>query len=229
MTKENPEPDNMKKILAFNGSPRRTGNTEYLLQSFLEGATENNADTETLHPHDMNVEYCHGCLRCNILKKCSLRDDDWNEVAEKIEQADVLVFAAPVYFHHLPGPVKIILDRFRSFIHVQMTETGLIHTPWKNWNKDFVLILSLGSSDPVDAKPIIELFEFVKTMLGEGNHLHVITATRLGVTKQVIKTGEELQELYGKIKLPQELAAQDAIRNKELLAECKALGKELSK
>ncbi len=219
----------MKKILAFNGSPRKTGNTSFLLQRFLEGAAEQNAATETLHPHELNVEYCHGCLRCNILKKCSLRDDDWDEVAEKIEQADVLVFAAPVYFHHLPGPMKIILDRFRSFVHVQMTETGLIHTPWKKWNKDFVLMLSLGSSDPSDAAPIIELFGYVKSILGSGNRLHVITATRLGVVKQVVKTEDELRELYPKLKLPASLAENDAARNLELLAECKALGKKLAK
>lgn len=219
----------MKKILAFNGSPRKSGNTDFLLQSFIDGADEQNADSEKIRSHELNVEYCHGCLRCNILKKCSIRGDEWEETAEKIEQADVLVFAAPVYFHHLPGPMKVMLDRFRSFVHVQMTTTGLIHTPWKKWKKDFVLILSLGSSDPVDADPIIELFEFVKSMLGKGNRLHVITATRLGVTKQVVKTREELKELYWKMKLPQELAEQDAIRNRELLDACKALGKELSK
>ena len=219
----------MKKILAFNGSPRPAGNTTFLLQSFLDGAGESGSEQETIRSYDLDLQPCAGCLRCNILKRCSLRGDEWQEVSDKIEAADVLVFATPVYFHHVPGPMKIMLDRFRSFIHVQMTPTGLIHTPHKIWNKDFVLILTMGSSDPSDADPIIELFEFVRTMLGEGNKLHVIKATRLGVNKQVVKTDEELSVLYEKLNLPVDLASEDALRNHELMEECRSLGLELSK
>lgn len=218
----------MKKIVAFNGSPRPAGNTSHLLEKFIEGANENKAEVEVLHPQKLNLEYCTGCLRCNILRRCSIRDDDWPEVSSKILNADVLVFAAPVYFHHVPAPMKAMLDRFRSFINVQITETGLIHTPWATWNKDFVLILSLGSSDPADAEPVIDLFRFMTSILGEGNRLHILTATRLAVVKQIIKTEEELRELYQKMRLPPELAASDFLRNQELLEECRKLGSELS-
>jgi putative NADPH-quinone reductase len=219
----------MKKVLTFNGSPRPAGNTTFLLQSFLDGAGESGSELETIRSHDLNLDPCAGCLRCNILKRCSLRGDEWQEVSDKIEEADILVFAAPVYFHHVPGPMKIMLDRFRSFVHVQMTPTGLIHTPHRTWNKDFVLILSMGSSDPSDADPIIELFEFVRSMLGEGNKLHVIKATRLGVVKQVAKTEEELKVLYDKLNLPVDLATADAVRNQELMKECRNLGATLGK
>lgn len=218
----------MKKIFAFNGSPRPSGNTSYLLQQFLEGAMKNNADVSEINPLKLDIKYCQGCLRCNILKRCSLRDDDWEETAASILAADVLVFATPVYFHHLPAPLKTILDRFRSFVHVQMTETGLIHTPWQEWNKEFVLILTMGSSDHSDADPIIDLFRFITSIMGEKNHLHIITATRLGVVKQVVKSEEELLDLYKKLDLPDELAKDDATRNKNILEHCRELGIELS-
>jgi len=214
----------MKKILGFNGSPRPAGNTAHLLGEFMEGAGENHAEIEVLHPQKLNLEYCTGCLRCNMLRRCSIRDDDWPEVSSKILNADVLVFAAPVYFHHVPAPMKAMLDRFRSFIHVQITETGLQHTPWHSWNKDFVLILSMGSSDAVDADPVIELFRFMTSILGIENRLHVITATRLAVVKQVVKTEEELRELYQKMRLSPKLAPLDYLRNQELLKECRELG-----
>ncbi len=218
----------MQKIVAFNGSPRPTGNTTHLLEQFLEGARENQAEIEVLHPQKLNLEYCTGCLRCNMLKRCSISDDDWPEISSKILSADVLVFAAPVYFHHVPAPMKAMLDRFRSFINVQITETRLIHTPWHNWNKDFVLILSLGSSDAVDAEPVIDLFRFMTSILGENNRLHIITATRLAVVKQVIKTEEELRELYQKMRLSPELAPSDVKRNQKLLEACGNLGKRLA-
>jgi len=218
----------MKQILAFNGSPRPSGNTSYLLQQFLEGAMKNNADVSEINPLELDIKYCQGCLRCNILKRCSLRDDDWEATAASILAADVLVFATPVYFHHLPAPLKTILDRFRSFVHVQMTETSLIHTPWHEWNKEFVLILTMGSSDQSDADPIIDLFRFITSIMGEKNRLHIITATRLGLVKQVVKSEAELLDIYKKLDLPDELAKDDATRNKNILAHCRELGIELS-
>ena len=117
-------------ILAFNGSPRRAGNTAHLVREFLRGAREAGARAEELVAEELNLKYCRGCLRCNVLKRCSIKGDDWEAVSQKILKADVLVFASPIYFHHLTAPLKKLLDRFRSFIHVQITEQGLRHTPW---------------------------------------------------------------------------------------------------
>lgn len=218
----------MKKILAFNGSPRRTGNTSLLLDKFTRGTEASGVITEIIHADSINLENCKGCLRCNILKRCSLRGDDWEEISQKILKADVLVFASPVYFHHVTAPLKMIIDRFRSFVHIQITESGLIHTPWAEWNKDFVLILPMGSSDDIDAQPVIDLFNYMCSIMGPNNHLHVIKGTRLAMVKQVSKTVEELEVLYGKLSLPLKLAQSDAVRNKHLLDECYELGEELA-
>ena len=232
----NPQPEwgrllieEMKTILAFNGSPRPAGNTAFLLQGFLEGVRENDLEAEVILPHKLDLEYCQGCLRCNVLRRCSIQGDEWNELSSKIQHADVLVFASPVYFHHISAPMKKMMDRFRSFIHVQITETGLNHTPWQTWKKDFVLILSQGSPDTSDAGPVVDLFRFMTTILGSGNKLHVITATRLAVAKQVIKSEDELRALYLKLRLPEGLAAGDFKRNQEILKECKQLGFDLTK
>ena len=218
----------MKKILAFNGSPRPGSNTSYLLEQFLDGASQHSEIPEVIRPHELNLEHCHGCLRCNVLRRCSISGDDWEQISGRILEADVLVFASPIYFHHLPGPVKTLLDRFRSFNHVQITESGLKHTPWQEWKKDFVLLLCMGSPDDSDAQPLVDLFSFVTTILGSGNRLHVIKATRLAMAKQVIKSEDELRVLYDKLKLPPELAFEDHQRNMQVLEACRNLGTELS-
>lgn len=218
----------MKKILAFNGSPRPHGNTTFLLEQFMDGAGQHSRSLEVFRPHELNLEACHGCLRCNVLRRCSISGDDWEHISSRILEADVLIFASPIYFHHLPGPMKMLIDRFRSFHHVQITETGLTHTPWQDWNKDFVLLLSMGSPDDSDADPVIDLFRFVTTTLGTGNRLHVIKATRLAVSRQVIKDKDELQRLYEKMNLPAYLVVQDHHRNREILSACRQLGMELS-
>lgn len=219
----------MKKILILDGSMRKHGNTSYLVENFIEGASNHSDQIEHILVKDLNIEYCNGCLRCNLIKRCAISGDEWSKIQEKIHDADVLVFASPIYFHYVTATLKKLIDRFRSFIHVQITEQGVKHTPRTPWEKDFVLLLSMGSSDNTDAKPVIDLFDYMKNVLGENNRLHVIQATRLAVIKQIVKKEAELEELYPKLQLDSKLAKQDALNNKEILSSCYELGKRLSR
>jgi NAD(P)H-dependent FMN reductase len=214
-------------IIAFNGSPRRRGNTSRLLHELLRGAQDAGARTEEIIAEQLNLKYCKGCLRCNRLQRCSTQDDDWPALSQKISAADVVVFASPVYFHHLTASLKKVLDRFRSFIHVQITESGLKHTPWQQWQKQFVLLLSLGSSVDDDARPIIDLFNFLVSVLGPNNRLTTIVGARLAVVNQVLMTRDQLRSLYPKLQLPLALADVDYERNKMLVQRCYHLGREL--
>ena len=218
----------MKKILAINGSMRRNGNTSVLMQQFINGAKKNTNSAEEIIAQDINLEYCRGCLRCNLIGRCSISGDDWGKISNKILDADVIVFASPIYFHHVTAPLKKFIDRFRSFVHVQISESELIHTPWEQWNKDFVLLLCMGSSDVSDAMPVIELFRFIRSILGPDNRLYIITATRLAVLKQILKTEEELVTLYTKLNLPIHLAKGDFKKNQEVLEQCYQLGNTLT-
>lgn len=218
----------MSRILAFNGSPRPSGNSVHLLDRFASGTARNGVTTEIIHADKLQLKPCAGCLRCNVLKRCSIRDDDWSWLSEKILAADVLVFASPVYFHHLPAPLKSVIDRFRSFIHVAVTETGLKHTPWTTWKKSFLVILSMGSSDDTDAAPIEDLFRFMTSVMGPRNQLYTLKATRLAMTRQVIRSKDELYQLYQKLQLPSHLVDADYKRNRGLLRQCEAFGEQLS-
>ena len=212
-------------ILAFNGSPRRKGNTTILLNQFIKGAREANAHCEEIVADQANLANCKGCLRCNVIKRCSIRGDDWSSLSEKILAADVIVFASPVYFHHLTAQLKKILDRFRCFINVQLAESGLTHIPYQEWNKKFILLLCLGSSNDRDAKPIIELFTFITSMLGKGNTLSWIIGKRLAVAGQVSMPEAKLAGLYPKLGLPSSLSKEDYRQNQLLLKRCFELGK----
>ena len=218
----------MKKVLVFNGSIRKTGNTAHLTAHFLDACRENTDQIEVIDAHELNLEYCTGCLRGNILKRCSISGDDWPDLSQKILGADILVFASPIYFHHVSAQLKKIIDRFRSFVHVQITEKGLIHTPHQDWKKDFVLLLTMGNPDVKDAQPVIDLFKYMTEILGNENKLHVITGTRLAVTNHVIKSKEELLTLYSRMKLPLDLVDGDYANNRDLLNQCKDLARSLT-
>ena len=211
-------------IMAFNGSPRKNGNTAHLLQALLRGARDAGDRVDEFNAKDLVIKDCRGCLLCNMIKRCSLSNDDWEAVADKILDADRLVFATPVYFHHVTASLKRIIDRFRSFLHVQITETGLLHQPWQSWHKEFILLVTMGSSDARDAQPIIDLFKFMIEVLGPGNRLSVITATRLAVPRQIAMSLNELKVLYRTLQLSVQLAEQDLVRNQKLIRDCYALG-----
>ena len=216
----------MKKVVAFNGGPRKSGNSVIMLNQFLKGIETKLAEITLIDVNEINLKNCQGCLRCNIIGRCSLQDDDWEQISQRILEADVLVFASPVYFHHLPAPLKKMIDRFRSFVKVQITETGLIHTPHVEWKKEFVLLLSMGSSNDNEAKPIVDLFDFMTSILGKENRLHSILATRLAVSNQIQMSVEELEQLYPKLKLGSHLAEDDFNKNQYILNKIQTLGEK---
>ena len=219
----------MKKMIAFNGSPRKSGNSVHMLEHFFKGAHVHTHQTEQIDTHYLEIEFCRGCLRCNVLGRCSIQNDRWPEISEKISTADVLVFASPIYFHHLTAQLKKVLDRFRSFLQVQLNEASLTHTPRGKWNKDFVLLLSMGSSDVADAQPVVDLFHFISSTLGDQNKVHVIKGTRLAVAGQISKSETVLRSLYPKLNLSENLASQDYYKNRQLLEQCYQLGDQLGK
>jgi multimeric flavodoxin WrbA len=214
-------------ILAINGSPRRKGNTSLMLAELRRGAEEAGAIYEEIIADQLKLEYCGGCLRCNLIKRCSIKDDDWTILSEKILNADALVFGTPIFFHHVTAPLKKILDRFRSFMHVQMTETGLKHALWHRWQKHFVLVSSLGNQTVEDARPVVDLMKFMVKLLGAENQLTTIIGTGLGKVNQVVMNQDQLREFYQKIKMPEHLAELHFQRNQQVLKSCYQLGEKL--
>ncbi|MBI9100932.1 MAG: flavodoxin family protein [Spirochaetales bacterium] len=212
------------KILILNGSPRRNGNTSMMIAAFAEGAEQAGSKPEIIRAEEVNIKSCRGCLRCNLFQRCVIKGDDWGELSKKILDCDTLVFATPVYFHHMTAPLKMIVDRFRSFIHVQITEEGLIHTPWQTWKRRIILLTCMGSSSAEDAKPLEELFESLIDIMGGECEFTSLTATRLAVGGQIGMPEQDLAELYLKLKIPITLAGPDSLHNRAILTRLKDMG-----
>ena len=216
------------KVLAINGGSRVKGNSTIMLNEFSRGVRDAGFDYDLVHVKDLNIKSCRGCLRCNLIKRCSLKGADWKNLSKKILAADVIVFSSPVYFHHITGDLKKVLDRFRSFVNVRLNDGGLVHTPWQIWNKKIVLLMSQGSLDEADAKPAKDLFEFVTTILGKGNSFKFILGKCLVVTGQLKINESELKELYLKLKIPFKRLESDLLSNTSLLKDCYDAGLNLA-
>ena len=99
-----------KNVLIISSSPRKGGNSETLAASFAKGAGEAGHKVETVYLREKNYGFCKGCLACQKLGHCVIKDDAV-ELAAKMHDADVLVFATPVYYYSVSGQLKTMLDR----------------------------------------------------------------------------------------------------------------------
>ncbi len=100
----------MKNILIVNSPFRRGGNTELLAKQFEKGAAEAGNRVRTISLRDLKLQFCIGCLSCLGSGKCVL-NDSVNALLPEVRDADVLVFATPVYYYSMCGQLKTFLDR----------------------------------------------------------------------------------------------------------------------
>lgn len=101
------------KVVAFNCSPRMgEGNTALILNPFLEGMKEAGAEVELFYTRKLRINPCTGEFNCWFKHpgRC-YQDDDMNMLLPKIKEADILVFATPVYFDGVSGMMKNLMDR----------------------------------------------------------------------------------------------------------------------
>ena len=99
-----------KAILIVSSSPRKNGNSETLADAFAKGARKAGHSVETVRLREKQLGFCKGCLACLKLGHCVIQDDAI-EIADKMHDADALVFATPVYYYSVCGQLKTMLDR----------------------------------------------------------------------------------------------------------------------
>jgi len=101
------------KVIAFNGSPRRNGNTSILLNKVLEELNKEGIKTEQIHIAGENLRGCIACNKCfeNKDKKCIIQTDSLNEYIKKIIDADGIILGSPTYFTDITAEMKAFIDR----------------------------------------------------------------------------------------------------------------------
>lgn len=97
-------------VLGISGSPHRHGNTETLLDSFLDGARETGATVEKVVLKTLQYSPCRGCNACHKTGECIVNDDAV-VLYEKIMASDCLVIASPIYTMGITAELKGFIDR----------------------------------------------------------------------------------------------------------------------
>lgn len=101
----------MKKVLIISTSLRENSNSDTLATAFLRGAKDVGNETKYISLMDKEIAFCKGCMACQHHKKDCVIKDDAIEIASLVKEADVLVFATPIYYYGISGQMKTLLDR----------------------------------------------------------------------------------------------------------------------
>lgn len=105
-----------KKIVVVTGSPRKNGNSFAMTQAFIQEAQAKGHTAIRFDAAMRNVGGCHACETCFQTGKACSFDDDFNEIAPEILEADGVVFTMPVYWYSIPAQIKGVIDRLYSFV-----------------------------------------------------------------------------------------------------------------
>ena len=136
------------KVLAFNASPRKDrGNTDTLIDKFIEGAQMGGADVDKHHIVDLDINGCRSCFTCwwKTPGKCVHRDDmDW--ILPAITDADILVFGTPIFGMNFTHHMQRLAERTFAFSFPEMvpSEGGTTHPSRQRKIPEQVLIATCG-------------------------------------------------------------------------------------
>ena len=101
------------KVIAFNGSARKDGNTAILVNQALGELQKQGIETELVQLAGQKIRGCTACYKCfdNKDKRCAVDDDPLNEYIAKMLEADGIILASPTYFADVSAELKALIDR----------------------------------------------------------------------------------------------------------------------
>ena len=137
-------------VLGISGSPHRHGNTETLLDSFLDGARAAGAAVEKVVLKDLDYSPCRGCNACHKDGECVVKDDAIL-LFDRILTSDCIAVASPIYTMGITAELKGLIDRgqylwARKFIlktlyfsddHIRRHKGLFISTAGRSWDHVF--------------------------------------------------------------------------------------------
>ena len=101
------------KMLAFNGSPNKNGNTYHAINLVAAELEKEGIETEIVQVGDKAIRGCIACYQClkNQDERCAIKGDEVNEWIQKMKQADAIILGSPVHYSAINGTMKSFLDR----------------------------------------------------------------------------------------------------------------------
>lgn len=176
------------KIVVLEGSPNKKGSAHILADCFRQGAEGAGHTVEMIDVAHAKIHPCTGCIHCGYEGPC-VQKDDVESIRKKILDADMMVFATPLYYYGMSAQLKIMIDRFCAFnssIQRRHMKSALLTVAWNSdgWTfealeahyktlvrylnlTDMGMVLGTGCGTP----PMTEHSEFPQQAYNLGNRL----------------------------------------------------------
>jgi multimeric flavodoxin WrbA len=100
-------------VLGIYGSPRKGGNTDLMMDAFLEGAARAGAELRRFYVRDLSISGCLECAYCDKKGEC-VQEDDMSTIYPMIESVPRIVVASPIFFYGVTGQLKLLIDRSQA-------------------------------------------------------------------------------------------------------------------
>ncbi len=128
---------NIMFVLGLQGSPRKKGNTRFLLSKVLEEAQRLGAQTQMIEVCEKKIGPCMEYVLCEKKGICPIDDDMKHEIYPLLRKADVIVAATPIFFYNTTAQLKALIDRSQTLwarkYKLHLTD------PNRKWRKGFTL------------------------------------------------------------------------------------------
>ena len=148
------------EVLILMGSPRKDGNSAVLAKHLAAGASDSGARVDTLYIHGMEISPCTGCNACQAADSggCII-DDDMKDIYARLETADSIVFASPIYWFSVTAQLKTVIDRMYA---VGGGDKNILD------GRKFGILLAYADSDPFISGAVnaLRMFQDISAYLG---------------------------------------------------------------
>ena len=142
------------KILALNGSARKRGNTDILIDQILKGSKRGKHTTQKLYLYDYEILPCMDCRDCKKGDYVCTLNDGMKKIYSKMEKADLIIFGTPNYWNGPTGKMKLLIDRMRPFVPSRKLKG-------KKW-----VIVSPSGEGPNSCRLLVEMLRLSCDYLG---------------------------------------------------------------
>ncbi len=142
------------KILVLTGSPHKNGTSALLVDKFIEGAESVHHRVKRIDCRDLDVSPCIGCDSCIGNNHVCIYKDEQLLVLKELLEADMVVFATPIYYFSIPVQLKRVIDRFYAVNDVLMNKSLKVG-----------IITTCGDGNWV-TEPTMKMFECICKYLG---------------------------------------------------------------
>ena len=132
------------QILAFNGSPRKKGNTSAIIRAILKGAESEGAETTEVRLHDIDMKGCQGCLACRQKPGVCAQQDELSPYLEAMKSCQGVVVGCPIYMYRICGQMKLFVDRCYS---LYVSREGGGYDSAIPAGKTYALVVSQGAPE----------------------------------------------------------------------------------